>query len=449
MNRGRLFAWGIVAVLAAAFVRTNGTSASGPAPKNLVLVTLDTTRADRLPPYGFQSASMPAIEQLAHEGVVFLQAFTVAPLTLPAHCSLMTGLYPPHHHVRDNADPPLDAAHPTLAELLRARGFRTAAFVAADVLSADRGLARGFDVYRDATTTSVPHPRRPANEVVDDALGWLHAGDESRFFLWVHLYDAHAPYQPPEPYRSRFATDAYEGSLAFIDAQVGRLIHRLEADGELNRTLIVVAGDHGESLGEHGELEHGFFLYDSVLRVPLIMRGRGVDAGRFLPVTSLVDVMPTVLGLLQLPSRGADGIDLTSSIRDAARTPDRDIYAESLYPRRFGLSGLRAIRGGGSKFIDAPQPEFYQLATDPFEEHNLYQVGSTLPALMRARLDAFDPQRSDESASAIAPADVRARLAALGYVGGRTPDAHATSRDPKDYVEVYNATRRANHLRVR
>ena len=422
-------------------------------PANLLIVTLDTTRADRLSPYGFQSAAMPALEQLAGDGIVFLQTFTVAPLTLPAHSSLLTGLYPPHHGVRENGSPPLGPAPPTLAQMLRGQGVRTAAFVAADVLRADRGLARGFEVYHDTTSgrADAPTVRRPANEVVDDALRWLNAQNGSRFFAWVHLYDAHAPCQPPEPYLAQFATDPYEGSVAFMDAQVHRLIRWLEMRRELGRTLIVVAGDHGESLGDHGEREHGIFVYDSVLHVPLIMRVPGRPPRRFTPVTSLVDVMPTILGLMRLRPVATDGVDLTRAMRGATELPDRAVYAESLYPRDFGLSPLRAVRYGRMKFIDAPRPELYDLGRDPFEEHNLYHARSAAVGAMKARLETFDGLEMSSGAlsgGTTPDPDVRRRLEALGYVAGEDARLPATAaRDPKDYIEAYNAMRRAGAFR--
>jgi choline-sulfatase len=420
------------------------------APANVLIVTLDTTRADRLSAYGFQSASMPAIDRLAREGILFQRATTVAPLTLPAHCSLLTGLYPPHHGVRDNADRPLEPAHRTLAEILHGRGFRTAAFVAASVLASDRGLSRGFDLYRDATTSSdpgaPPRVRRPGNEVVDEALAWLNGREDSPFFVWVHLYDAHAPYRTPEPYRSRYSADPYEGSLAFVDSQVNRLIHWLESHQQLNRTLVIVAGDHGESLGDHEELEHGIFVYESVLHVPLIMRGPGVAPGRFVAITSLVDVMPTVLGLLRIPTSPLDGLDLTYAIRGRAEPADRVVYSESLYPERFGWSALRAARDGRFKFIEAPRPELYDLEMDPFEERNLYTTRPATATALARRLETFDAREPVPVSDPIdrVPVDVRARLTSLGYIGADARSAASTRRDPKDYIATYNATRRAS-----
>jgi arylsulfatase A-like enzyme len=420
-----------------------------PPPANVLIVTLDTARADRLTAYGFQSASMPAIDRLAREGILFQRATTVAPLTLPAHSSLLTGLYPQHHGVRDNADPPLEPAHRTLAEMLHGRGFRTAAFVAASVLASDRGLSRGFDVYRDTTTSSdagaLPRVRRPGNEVVDEALTWLNGHEDSPFFVWVHLYDAHAPYRTPEPYRTQYAADPYEGSLAFVDSQVDRVTRWLESHHQLSRTLVIVAGDHGESLGDHAELEHGIFLYESVLHVPLIMRVPGVAPQRFVAITSLVDVMPTVLGMLRLPGPQVDGLDLNPAIRGAREPADRLVYSESLYPARFGWSPLRAARDGRFKFIDAPRPELYDLETDPFEERNLYATRSATATALARRLEAFNgvERRSASDRMDRVPADVRARLNALGYIGTDARTAGSTGRDQKDVIATYNAVRLA------
>jgi arylsulfatase A-like enzyme len=235
----------------------------------------------------------------------------------------------------------------------------------------------------------------------------------------------------------------YEGSLVFLDSQVGRLIQALESHHQLNRTLIVLAGDHGESLGDHGELEHGIFLYESVLRVPLIMRVPGVTPQRFAAITSLVDVMPTVLGLLRLPSTPADGLDLTSAIRGATAPVDRSLYSESLFPRRYGWS---ALHDGRSKFIDAPRPELYDLETDPFEEHNLCTTGSITAATIARRLDDLYVRGLDASAGQLdpVPADLKERLAALGYLGADARSGHPAGRDPKDYIETYNAMRRAS-----
>jgi choline-sulfatase len=423
-------------------------TAGGPLlrPSNVLIVTLDTTRADRLPAYGYQSASMAALDRLAREGVVFDRATTVAPLTLTAHTSLFTGLYPTRHGVRDNADAPLDPAHPTLADVLKGHGFRTAAFVGSSVLDARRGLSRGFDVYGDVGAVDARTPgklRRPGNEVVDAALAWLDAADNSPFLLWVHLYDAHAPCGPPEPYRSRYAADPYEGAIAFADSQVARLLGALDARHQLDRTAIVVVADHGESLGQHGEDEHGIFIYDSVMHIPLLVRMPGATPRRISSMASLVDVMPTILDALGIAPVSTDGVSQVPAIRGRAAIADRSIYTESLYPQRFGWSPLRALRDGRFKLIDAPRPELYDLEADPFEEQNIYADRNVVATAMASRLAIFSespgPARSD---AARVPPELRARLAGLGYVGSSPRIDQRAGRDPKDFIAEYNQIRR-------
>jgi arylsulfatase A-like enzyme len=273
---------------------------------NVLILTLDTTRADRLGAYAFAGADTPNIDRLARKGVLFEQAESAAPLTLPAHSSLFTGRFPFQHGVRDNGAV-LDPAEVTLAQLLHARGFRTGAFPAAYVLDTRWGLSRGFDVY-DGTFEARPrdglHPdgmRRPAGEIVDRALAWLNTTSDSRFFAWLHFYDAHTPYDPPEG-RSDRAT-GYQGAIAFMDSQIGRVLAFLDARHLLDRTLVVLAGDHGESLGEHGERTHGLFVYEGVTRVPLIIRAPSWRTGgrRVTDVVRSVDVIPTVLNILSIP----------------------------------------------------------------------------------------------------------------------------------------------------
>ncbi len=417
-----------------------------PRPRNLVIVTLDTTHADRLPMYGFASIETPAIDALARESVVFDQAMSVAPLTLTAHSSLFTGLYPPHHGVRDNADRPLGPDKTTIAEVLHARGFRTGAFVGSTVLAADRGLSRGFDVYDEGASTGGKAPRRrPASEVIDGALAWLDSSHGAPFFAWVHLYDAHAPQTLPDSFRRKYTGDLYAGGIAFADSQLGRLIDALRAKGVFDSTAIIIAGDHGESLGEHGEIEHGIFLYEGTLHVPMIMRAPGLPARRVTGLASLVDVMPSVLDLFGLEPMPGDGLDLMPTVRGRGDLPERSIYAESLYARRFGWSPLRVLRDGRFKLVDAPRPELYDLETDPFEERDLSAARSGLVNAMRAALPGFDAEigrESDTTPSAVTP-DVRARLAALGYTSGMTSLTPGQGKDPKDHIEEYNATRRS------
>jgi arylsulfatase A-like enzyme len=413
---------------------------AGAGPIGVVLVTLDTTRADRLSPYGFMDVAMPHLDRLAREGVVFDRARSAAPLTLPAHTSLMTGLVPPGHGVIDNASPALADGHTTLAELLRERGFRTAAFVGSAVLGSSRGLAQGFETYGDIArdnATSALRGQRRGNEVMNDAIAWLDGLGTDRFFLWTHLYDPHRPYDPPEPYRTRHF-DPYVGEILFADAQLGRLIEALERRQRLDRTIVIVTSDHGESLGEHGERDHGVFVYDSVLRVPLIVRAPGLPPGRTAALVRLTDVFPTILDLLELPEFRTDGVSLLPHARGERSNLDLEAYAESRYPERFGWSPLFALADVRYKLIEAPRPELYDLRRDPFEEHNVYQQLPAVARAMRARLEtirARAPAGSSPSGSTNLLSDQRERLAALGYAsGGRPPSGGASRPDPKDCI---------------
>ncbi len=411
-------------------------------PTTVVIVTLDTTRADRLPAYGFESVSTPALDRLARDGVVFDEAMSVAPLTLTAHTSLFTGLYPPHHGVRDNADAPLVASQATLATTLHARGFQTGAFVGSQVLASDRGLARGFDVYDDGGTSGGPAPRRrSAADVVDRALAWLRTTRDAPVLLWVHLYDMHVPQAVPEPYRSRYGGDSYAGAIAFVDSQLARLFDGLGT--RLHSSAIVVVGDHGESLGEHGEIEHGIFLYEGPLHVPLMIRAPGVAPRRVFGLVSLVDIAPTVLDLVGAPVTSSDGVNLGPVLRDRAVSSPRVLYAESMYPRRFGWSPLRAVREEHFKLIDAPRPELFDLDHDPFEQHDLSLAQPDRVALMRAELATFEtPEDGPGAGDVRAPSpDVRQRLATLGYAMGAGPVDLTLARDPKDYIETFNRVR--------
>jgi choline-sulfatase len=414
-------------------------------PVNVLIITLDTTRADALPAYGGTNLETPALDRLAREGVVFEQATSSVPLTLPAHCSLFTGLLPTHHAVRDNADPALSDAQTTLSEILRGGGFDTAAFVGSAVVGNERGLRQGFDMYSDPhAPDSSARARRPANVVVDQAIEWI-AHRDSRFFAWIHLYDAHAPYAPPEPYRTMYEDVPYLGAIAFVDAQIARVLTALDWRALLDRTLIVVVGDHGESLGDHGEDAHGIFLYQSTVRVPLVVRLPGFSPRRVEDVTRLIDVMPTVLDALGLPSPSMDGVSLLPLMRNEASHLDLEAYSESLYPGRFGWSALRSLRAGRFKFVSAPRPELYDLQVDPRELHNVYDDRRELAALMSARLDDLaseSPPRESDPLRTLS-ASARERLMALGYIAS-VPVLPAAAppqslADPKDRIALYNA----------
>ena len=389
---------------------------------NVLILTLDTTRADRLGAYGFAGADTPNIDRLAREGAVFEQAESAAPLTLPAHSSLFTGRFPFQHGARDNGAV-LDPAEVTLAQVLRARGFRTAAFPASYVLDARWGLARGFELYdgsfehRRGDGVEPDGMRRSADQIVDRALPWLETVSDSQFFGWLHFYDAHTPYDPPEG-RANRAT-GYQGAIAFMDSQIGRVLAFLDARHLRERTLVVLVGDHGESLGEHGERTHGLFVYEGVTRVPLIIRAPSprMSRRRIPDVVRSVDVMPTVLDLLGIPvPSSVVGTTLVTRMTGATHETELETYSETLYPRyHFGWSELRALRAGSLKLVDAPRPELYDLDTDPGEEHNLYQLRPALAAALVRRLRAREQGGTGRAprGQAISP-DAGARLAALG-----------------------------------
>jgi arylsulfatase A-like enzyme len=420
-------------------------------PVGVVVITLDTTRADRLSPYGYMNVSLPSLDRLATEGVVFDQATSVAPLTLPAHTSLFTGLLPQHHGVRDNADPALVETETTLAKTLQACGFRTGAFVGSVVLDPDRGLKQGFEHYEGVPPNDRGTPetrQRRANEVIDDALKWLDTIGDSRFFLWTHLYDPHRPYDPPEPYRTTYGHNLYVGEIAFVDAQIGRLLESLERRRLLERAVVVVVGDHGESLGAHGERDHGIFVYEDVLRIPLIVHAPGLSQRRVGEVVRITDVMPTVLEFLDVRSAPGDGVSLADLMRGRRSGLNLQAYSESLYPERLGWSALRALREGDVKLIDAPRPELYDLGEDPFEEHNIYDSRPAIADRMTARLSVLMQGRGSAKSQrqSRATPEMRAQLASLGYVSAtapRTPTARAGRPDPKDCIGAFSGAAEA------
>ena len=407
----------------------------------VVVITIDTLRADRLGCYGYARAETPNLDALAREGVLFRTAFTTVPLTVPAHTSIFTGLYPAGHGVRDN-DGALSERPETLAALLRRSGYATAAFVGSAVLERRAGLARGFDHYGDrfGATNSGAHAEtleRPATEVVQEALDWLSRHPESRQFLWLHLFDPHDPYAPPQPFLDRHAGRPYDGEIAAVDAALGKLFDYLRKTGQYDRALIVVAGDHGEGLGEHGEPNHGLFLYEATIRVPLLLklpgaqrRGDVVES----PV-SLIDVLPTILDRLGLPGMpGIEGQALLSAQPNAA---SRGIYSESLYLQfHFGWSEQRSLRTARYKYIESTRPELYDLERDPGETRDLAAGNHTLAESLQKRLRDSPGYRFATPAPAARAQDRERleRLASLGYVsGGRAPrKAQSMAPDPKD-----------------
>lgn len=429
-----------------------------PAPHdlNVVVVTLDTTRADRLGCYGFAGIETPHIDAVARAGMVFENASATAPLTFPSHSSIFTGLVPPHHGARDNGGFFLDDARTTLAERLKAAGYATGAFIGAWVLESRWGLAQGFDEYSDHfelskyKVLSLGTVQKPGDEVMDDALRWLDTVQGRRFFAWVHLYDPHSPYEPPEPFASQYRATPYLGEIAYTDKVVGRLTAWLESRRLMDRTVIVLVGDHGESLGDHGEATHAYFIYGSTTHVPLIVRTPWSLAGRSRAQVSTVDVMPTVLDLLGLaPQEGIDGRSLAPALFDPAAPVDHDSYSETYFPRyHFGWQHLRSLRDARYTYVDAPHPELYDRAEDPGETKNIFKANSQRAEALRVRLEDMSRSSATQAPERkqLDPETLQ-RLAALGYVGNVVDvDPHAVLPDPKDKLPIFQAMNAAKGL---
>jgi arylsulfatase A-like enzyme/Tfp pilus assembly protein PilF len=418
-----------------------------PGDLNVLILTLDTLRADRLGCYGSPDGATPNLDALARDGVVFESATATVPLTLPSHTTIFTGLNPPRHGVRDNGGFFVAEEETTLAERLRAAGWTTGAFVAAWVLDSKWGLAQGFDHYSDRfdlskhKTLSLGTVQKRGDEVVGDALRWLEGVKDKRFFGWIHLYDPHTPYTPPEPHASRYPGRAYLGEVAYTDEQVGRVLGWLRERGLDRRTLVVVVADHGESLGQHGEQTHAYFVYDSSMHVPLIVRTPWGDRGRVRGQVSTADLMPTVLDLLGLPAEeGVDGRSMALSVTRPEAEVSHNAYLETYFPRyHFGWQHLRAARDGRYKYIDAPEPELYDVVADPGETKNIYKAYGARAEGLRQWLqelgskDAAAPERRELDPEALQ------RLAALGYVGNAVEaDPTAVLPDPKSKVHLYS-----------
>jgi len=410
---------------------SSGAPSAKPPARNVLLVTIDTFRADRI---GIGVA--PTIDHLAATGLRFTAARTAVPLTLPSHATIHTGLLPPQHGVRENGAGALADSHRTVARLLKDAGYRTAAFVGAFVLDRRFGLSQGFDVYddqipRDPNATERLEAERPASAVIDRALAWLTASLKPQapgpFFVWIHLYDPHAPYTPPPEFAARARTP-YDGEIAYADAQFGRLLDALRARGDLDRTLVIVAGDHGEGLGDHGERTHGMLLYDSTLRVPLVIVAPGVPPQTIDAPVSLAEIAPTLLhaaGIAPPPEMAGRNLITVRLKPDTTVGRPPDLYSETEYPRVAGWSPLQALTDGRWKTIRAgSESEVYDLQHDPGETHDVAAAQTAVSAAMAARADAIHAA-AVASARTISP-DAQERLRALGYVASSAPSATPT-----------------------
>ena len=415
---------------------------------SLVLITLDTTRPDYLGCYGAVDARTPALDGLAAGGMRYAVALSSTPLTLPSHTSILTGLDPPEHGVRGNGTAALGPDVPTLATVLSGRGYVTGAFVASRVLDRRFGLNRGFDVYDDhmaaESVGEYGYPERNATAVTDAAVSWLKAlSGEKPYFLWLHYYDPHSPYQPPEPGTSR--EENYAGEIAFVDTQIQRLLAYLPAEG---KRVIAVAGDHGESLGEHGERTHGIFLYGSTLRVPLILSGTGVPVGRVeTSVVGLNRLSATLLNLLGLGDWAEPfGRPLPGFPFSGSTDPD-PIYSEARLPARaYGWRPLKAITDREWRLIVAPRAELYHLGEDPAESNNRIDVDRDQAFRLKQMLENYESRmRTHEALIPEADPQLAADLRSLGYLGGASGE-RGDEIDPKEGILLLKDFEQAKEL---
>jgi len=440
----------VVGVLGVGCARNADTELRVPDGTPIILISVDTLRSDRLPVYGYDVVDTPAIDGLRADGVLFERAYTHVPLTLPAHVSLLTGLLPPDHGVRDNLGYTVNAeTTPMLQQSLREAGYATGAGVSAFVLRQETGLDAGFDFYDDrielasgTTSSGIQAVQRPGGETLEAVRPWLRSVANRPFLLFFHLFEPHTPYRPPAEFAARYRSP-YDGEVAAADAVVGDLLAELRTLGVYDDSLIVFLSDHGEGLGDHGESEHGVFLYRSTLQVPLIVKlPGGLRAGQTVsyPV-QLIDIHPTLVSALGTePPPTLDGMPLFAQPRPDSE--GRSLYAETLFPRlHFGWSDLASVIVDRHHFIDAPQPELYDLESDPGELDNLIGSQSELAGDLRSALDDFDrtfsaPQSTD--------AETRRMLEALGYVGEATTSTGGPLPDPKTRVDVLGQIREAH-----
>ena len=442
-------------VTAALTVRSRrGGVSEGPFPNApVVLVSIDTLRADRLPAYGYRAGRTPALDRLANEGILFEDVYSHCPLTLPAHASLMTGLLPPRHGVRDNTGFALQATHRTLATRLQAVGFETGGAVSSYVMRRATGIAAGFDWYEDLIETdareeSLGGQQRDGAVAVEALARWIEERPDRRVFAFLHLYEPHSPWTPPERHRQH--AHPYDGEVAHADELVGQFLDRLRQARVLDRAIVAVTSDHGEGLGDHREQEHGLFVYREAVHVPLIVRlpgGRG--AGRRVKgVVGQSDIPATLLDLVGLDASELDGTSQRAALGTGTANA-RPVYSETLFPRyHFGWSELTAATEDRLRYIHAPRPELFDVKNDPGEKRNLVADRARVAAAMRAWLQTIAGGTAPVRAAV--PDDVKERLEALGYVGSDSAPAESSGQlpDPKDQVQAYEAFKAAHALRA-
>ncbi|HWZ82002.1 MAG TPA: sulfatase-like hydrolase/transferase [Terriglobales bacterium] len=445
-------------------------------PSNVILITLDTTRADRMGFLGSKRGLTPNLDALSRQSVVFTHAYAQVPVTTASHATILTGTYPQFHQVNDFGVP-LAEDVPYAPPILKARGYQTAAFIGSLVLDpaarSAPGFDRGFDTFdggfrrRHPGESRYQSIERRGGEVVARALAWIAQHPRGPFFVWVHLYDAHDPYDPPEPYKTRYASAPYDGEIAYADSVVGKFLSQLRAHGLFENSLIAVMADHGEALGEHGEETHGIFLYDETIHVPLLFKlpAEKTAGKRIENRVELVDVLPTILQGVGVPVpaevQGQSLLALTkapiatSGANKQQPIADRPAYSESDYPHRtFGWSTLRALRSGKYLFVEAPRPELYDQSIDPQSSRNLSATSNAVATTLAGQLDAFRARTSTSKEAPKANVDpgLQEKLSALGYVASDTasapmPGIKETGADPKDKVRVVNLLHAAEMLK--
>ncbi|MFC1783717.1 sulfatase-like hydrolase/transferase, partial [Planctomycetota bacterium] len=428
-------------------------------PRNVILISIDTCRADHLGCYGFDGPITPRIDEIASEGILFEKARTPVPLTLPAHCSMLTGTYPPYHQVHDNYEYELGDFNVTLAEILQKNGYATGAIISSFVLDQQFGIDQGFDNYHDKFAQPAganEQQERSGEEASRFACEFLTEHQSEPFFLFLHYFDPHYEYEPPEPFATRYEDDLYAGEIAYTDYCIGQVIDQLKKLGLYDSTLIIIVGDHGESLGEHGESEHGYFIYQNTIHVPFVLRAPGMSEAREVEQTvSLVDVAPTILSYLDLPIPDhVQGIDLSGySEAKNFSEPERYVYTESLTPTIFGCNALLGVINGQWSYIHTKIPELYDLDQDRQELHNLADQEAQQVRLMNSHLQEMVVQLVGAElvdSRLELDAESQRRLRSLGYIGGVTVDEpliiDPCKDDPKTMVQCNEYSQEASRL---
>jgi arylsulfatase A-like enzyme/cytochrome c-type biogenesis protein CcmH/NrfG len=462
MKKGKCIITAIAILAVTATIAFLAVNDSTPEIRNIILISIDTCRADYLSCYGYPQETTPNIDAFAGNATLFKNVVSPVPITLPAHSSMLTGTIPPFHGVHNNILFKLAPSNQTLPEILKLNGFNTSAIVSAFVLDKQFGLAQGFDTYHDTFKKIQYNPfgnERKGDETTQVALDWLEKNKDNRSFLMLHYFDPHIDYAPPEPFASKFADNLYAGEIAFTDHCIGRFIRKLKELQMYDSTLLIIAGDHGEMLGEHGEEEQSYFIYESAIKVPLIVKLPGQKkAATVTQPVGLVDIVPTLCSILNIdiPAQ-VQGEDITALLQGGASdTYERFLYSESLTPTRLGAGPLMSISTGRWKYIQAKRPELYDITTDPQEQKNLIEresqrahiIEDKLRDKLREKLE--QSVRKDPDSRLALDAESIRRLESLGYVAGKVEGDLTFDKskdDPKDLIHVFVQFQKAKTLK--